>query len=352
MGVGGAIAGPSTSTTSPHPSVNPTTSTPSPAAEDLADADDPTLNSAAAAKLAAPAPAGTADTDAVLAGAEGQSALVAVAALTVTDPATASGYDRDLFGYRAVDLDKNGCDTRNDILARDLTATTAKAGTNDCVVTTGTLTDPYSGTTIAFHRGSDTSADVQIDHVVSLQNAWLSGASTWDTTRRQQLGNDPLNLLAVSGPLSAQKSDKDAASWLPPNTGYRCQYVARQVAVKYTYSLTITTAERAAIVAVLSTCPTQPLPAGSALPPAVVHTTPTPVAAAPAPAEPAPAAPAPADPAPAAEEPAPAPADAGLDPRFDTCKKAKAAGYGPYVKGIDPEYDWYRDADHDGTDCE
>jgi hypothetical protein len=344
LGAGGAAAGPSSTPTAAHPSSasSTPTPTPTPTPEDLADPDNPSINTVAAGRLAAPAPAGTVDTAAVLASAEGQTALVAAAALMVADPGATTGYARDLFGYRAVDLDKNGCDTRNDVLRRDLGAITLKPGTNGCVVTAGSLSDPYSGSTVAFQRGSSTSADVQIDHVVSLQNAWVSGAAAWSTAQRQQLGNDPMNLLAVSGPLNAQKGDADAAGWLPPNTGFRCAYAARQVAVKYTYGLTVTAAERAALVAVLSTCPDQELPAGSALPPAVSHPTPTAVAPPPPPAPPAPV----------VEQPAPAPAEAGLDPRFRTCKEAKAAGYGHYVEGVDPEYDWYRDADHDGIDCE
>ncbi|BDO40967.1 HNH endonuclease family protein [Cellulomonas sp. NTE-D12] len=210
--------------------------------------------------------AAAADSSAALPAGRGQDALAALAALRVHDSPSTSGYQRDLFGYRAVDLDRNGCDTRNDILRRDLHDVMVKPGTHDCVVLSGTLADPYSGTTIAFTRGTSTSNDVQIDHVVALADAWASGAAAWDPTTRFRLGNDPLNLLAVSGPLNTQKSDGNAAQWLPPNAAYRCAYVARQVGVKYTYGLTVTTAERTAMAGVLAGCPHQPLPAGSTLP--------------------------------------------------------------------------------------
>ncbi|WP_291761374.1 HNH endonuclease family protein [Cellulomonas sp. 73-145] len=213
-----------------------------------------------------PSTARAADSSTALPAGRGRGALVALAALRVNDSPTRAGYQRDLFGYRAVDLDRNGCDTRNDILRRDLHDVVLKPGTNDCVVLSGTLTDPYSGTTIAFTRGTNTSNDVQIDHVVALADAWASGASAWDQTTRYRLGNDPLNLLAVSGPLNTQKSDGDAAQWLPPNVAYRCTYVARQVGVKYTYGLTVTTAERRSMAGVLAGCPDQPLPPGSTLP--------------------------------------------------------------------------------------
>ena len=190
-------------------------------------------------------------------------ALAAVVALDVKGRAPKTGYDRDEFGPAWADVDHNGCDTRNDILARDLTDETFKAGTHDCVVLTGTLADPYSGATIAFQRGQDTSSAVQIDHVVALSDAWQKGAQQWDDPTRQAFANDPLNLLAADGPLNSQKGAGDTATWLPPNGAFRCVYVARQVAVKLTYDLWVTQAERDAMLTVLSTCPQEPLPAGT-----------------------------------------------------------------------------------------
>ncbi|MPV36919.1 DUF1524 domain-containing protein [Georgenia subflava] len=262
--------------------------------------------------------------------------MAAVADLEVKGRAPKTGYDRDLFAYREYDQDRNGCDIRNDILRRDLADLVTGVGTNGCVVETGTLDDPYSGTPIAFTRGSSTSGQVQIDHVVALSDAWQKGAQSWDVTTMREFGNDPLNLLAADGPLNAQKGDGDAATWLPPNKVFRCGYVARQVAVKREYDLWLTEAERDAMVRVLGDCPAQELPSRET-----------------APLMPELAAPSPAAPAPAVEAPAPAADAAGAqDPRFDSCKDAKAAGYGPYVSGVDPEYGWYRDGDSDGTVCE
>jgi len=255
--------------------------TASAAADDLADPDDESLAADDAAALPAPDAAPVGDTAAVLAQAQGQTALVALGLLAVKGRAPKTGYDRDLFAYREVDLDGNGCDARNDILRRDLTGVTLKPGTQDCVVLTGTLADPYSGTSIPFTRGSATSGDVQIDHVVALSDAWQKGAQQLDASARQRLGNDPLNLLAVSGPLNSQKGDGDAATWLPPHKAYRCAYVARQVAVKFTYGLWVTAAERDAIAGILSSCPGEPLPAGSALPPAQAAPAPAPAPTAP-----------------------------------------------------------------------
>ncbi len=127
---------------------------------------------------------------------------------------------------------------------------------------TGSLADPYSGKTIKFQRGQDTSSAVQIDHVVALSDAWQKGAQQMSEQQWRQFANDPLNLLAVDGPLNMQKGDGDAATWLPPVRGYRCEYVARQVAVKATYELWMTQAEKNAIATILSSCPNQPLPAG------------------------------------------------------------------------------------------
>jgi hypothetical protein len=172
-----------------------------------------------------------------------------------------TGYERIRFGQAWTDDNNaasghNGCDTRNDILRRDLMDVTLKPGTHGCVVLSGTLNDPYLGTAVAFTRGQQTSADVQIDHVVALSDAWQTGAQSWDPEKRTDFANDPLNLLAVDGPSNQQNSDSDAASWLPKNMAYRCSYVARQVAVKTRYRLWMTPAEHDAIARVLATCPT------------------------------------------------------------------------------------------------
>ncbi len=203
-----------------------------------------------------------ADAGSAVGSASPTTALAALAAVHVQGRAPRTGYDRALFGSGWVDTDRNGCDTRNDVLARDLTGETFKPGTRDCVVLTGTLADPYSGRTIAFQRGQGTSEAVQIDHVVALSDSWQKGAQSWDGARRAAFANDPLNLLAVDGPLNMAKGDGDAATWLPPNRGYRCAYVARQVAVKVSYGLWMTQAEWNASATVLSSCPDEPLPGG------------------------------------------------------------------------------------------
>ena len=172
------------------------------------------------------------------------------------DEATAvPDYHRQAFGQRWADTDHNGCDTRNDILARDLARPTFKPGTRDCVVLTGTLAEPYTGATIEFQRGDKTSALVQIDHVVALADAWRSGAWKWDAQRRQAFANDPDNLLAVDGAANEDKSASSADQWLPPNVAFRCDYVKRQIAIKYAYGLSVTQAEQDAMAAQLTACP-------------------------------------------------------------------------------------------------
>ena len=123
-----------------------------------------------------------------------------------------TGYARDLFGSPWSDVDRNGCDTRNDVLARDLLVLSS----DRCVIFEGVLIDPYSGERIEFSRGRSTSLAVQIDHVVSLSNAWQTGAFRWGSEKLRRFANDPLNLLAVKGSLNSQKGDGDAATWLPP----------------------------------------------------------------------------------------------------------------------------------------
>ena len=178
--------------------------------------------------------------------------------LSVKGRAPKTGYSRAQFGPPWEDVDNNGCDTRNDILRRDLTRITLKS--DGCTVLSGVLDDPYSGTSINFVRGVGTSSAVQIDHVVALSDSWQKGSFSWTVSKRMQLANDPLELLAVDGPLNGQKSDSDAASWLPPNKSYRCAYVSRQIAVKSKYGLWVTQAEKDAMRSVLKSCPTQLIP--------------------------------------------------------------------------------------------
>lgn len=174
--------------------------------------------------------------------------------LEVKGRAAKTGYTREEFGQAWADVDRNGCDTRNDILRRDLRDLVVKPGTYGCVALSGTLPDPYSGTDVAFLRGE---GQVDIDHVVPLADAWQKGAQQWDLTKRTAFANDPLNLLAVSSTLNSQKSDGDAATWLPPDRTYWCTYVTRQAAVKHSYGLWVTRAEQDAMLRVLSGCPGQ-----------------------------------------------------------------------------------------------
>lgn len=185
----------------------------------------------------------------------------AVADLPVKGRAPKTGYTRSEFGQAwsddvSVELGHNGCDTRNDILRRDLTSVSIKPRSNGCAVLTGTLHDPYSGATINFRRGPATSSSVQIDHVVSLSNAWQTGAQSWSPEKRRNFANDPRNLLAVSGVTNQSKGDGDTATWLPPNKVYRCSYVTRQVTVKRVYGLWVTAAEQRAMQRILATCRT------------------------------------------------------------------------------------------------
>lgn len=177
--------------------------------------------------------------------------------LPVKGRAAKTDYARTQFGSGWTS--RQGCDTRNVILARDLVDV---ASNELCQVISGTLHDPYTGESIAFMRGAATSARVQIDHVVALSNAWQTGAQALPLERRVELANDPLELLAVDGPANQQKSDGDAATWLPSHKPFRCQYVARQIAVKAKYELWVTPSEKDAMVRVLELCPGFLLPLG------------------------------------------------------------------------------------------
>ena len=255
---------------------------------------------------------------------EASEALRTLNTLPVKGRAPKTGYSRAQFGDAWSDIDHNGCDTRNDILNRDLTAKQHK-NSRGCVVISGILNDPYTGKVINFMRGKDTSEQVQIDHVVALSDAWQSGAQEISAQERLQLANDPENLLAVDGPANQQKSDSDAATWLPANASFRCSYVARQIRVKAKYHLWVKPAEKEAMINVLTPC------AGAA--------------EAPAP-KPVPDAPAPVPQADSPQEQNPAPALT-----FQTCDDARAAGYRNMHRGA-PGYSEHLDRDGDGIACE
>lgn len=162
---------------------------------------------------------------------------------------SSSNYSREAFGSAWKDVDRNGCDTRNDILARDFTTVIFKVGTNDCKVVGGTWTDPYSNEAYTF---TEPPSGAQIDHVVALKNAWEMGADLWTDELRTEFANDPLNLVVTIGSLNAQKSDSNAASWLPPFKPGRCDFIARQVAVKIKWELFVTSSEKEVMRTILS----------------------------------------------------------------------------------------------------
>lgn len=233
-------------------------------------------------------------------------------------------YDRAQFGVTWKDVDRNGCDTRTDVLRRDLVE---RVMSSRCGVMSGVLyPDPYTNRPLTYVRGRSV---VDIDHVVALGNAWATGAQQLDFAVREQFANDPLNLLAVSASANRQKGDGDAATWLPSNKGYRCQYVARQVAVKSKYDLWVTRAEKEAIRRILSSCPDQRVPTDGTFA-------------------------------------APPPSTTGFRPpaessstarvvRYANCTEARAAGVTPIRRSSNPDLyaaNAHMDRDKDGVACE
>lgn len=233
------------------------------------------------------------------------------------------GYDRDLFALWT-DADGDGCDTRREVLlAEARVLPTILAG---CRLVGGRWWSAYDSLFV-----TDATA-LDIDHFVPLSEAWRSGAWRWSAATREAFANDlgyPLSLIAVTATTNRSKSDQDPAAWQPPFAGYRCTYVATWIAVKWRWRLSVDPLERAALRVGLTGCGTSgrvPRPARATVafgaPPAGGASTAT------------------------------ASGGAGLDPRLPYCTDAIAAGLGPYTKGVDPEYAWYRDGDGDGVVCE
>ncbi|MFE6508062.1 HNH endonuclease family protein [Nocardioides sp. NPDC057764] len=182
----------------------------------------------------------------------------------IPDRPTVPGYDRECgtghacsFGQTwsdDVDVEggRNGCDTRNDILARDLDNTQTRPGTNGCVIISGTLDDPFTGESIDFTK--EKAYEVGVDHLYPLARAWDLGAAEWSPQQRQNFANDPRNLAAVSGAANSSKGDSGPGEWLPINSTHRCTYVADYLSIAIAYSLPVTAADHDAAAALEDHC--------------------------------------------------------------------------------------------------
>ncbi len=239
-------------------------------------------------------------------------------------PSSHTGYNRDLFNVWS-DANGDGCDTRAEVLK--LESASAVSAHGSCTIDTGSWYSAYDGTWFT------NAGDIDIDHFVPLKEAWVSGAWAWTGTTRAAFGNDlgyAASLLAVSASSNRSKSDQDPARWLPPNSEFYCDYVATWVGVKWRWNLTVDSLERDTVTRILSSCSTLTVAVPER---ATVTINPNAVDGAP-------------------------PVGGGgsgdgvVDPDFGTCTIAKANGYGPYIRGVDPEYEFYRDADKDGSVCE
>lgn len=269
--------------------------------------------------------------------------------LPVKDSASAVPFSRDEFGQEwsddvAVESGHNGCDTRDDILRRDLTKVTLTPGSKGCAVSSGTLNDLYTGRTAALSRLGSINSGAHIDHVVSLPGAWQTGAQNLSAEQRRNLANDPRNLQAVEASTATAKNDGDAAAWLVPDVAYRCTYVSRQIDVKAAYSLWVTQGEKAAMTRVLTSCGAAPLPAATSTPSETRTPSPT------TPNDAVPDASREYVPAPAPIYAPPAP-DGGGAVSYGSCAEARAAGAAPIYAG-QPGYSTKLDRDRDGIACD
>ena len=180
----------------------------------------------------------------------------------VSDRMRGNDYRRSAFGQAwddqtAAPGGRNGCDTRNDILRRDLVDTTTVATTR-CpqAVGTGTLRDPYTNATVSFVRGNRVGASVQIDHIVPLAYAWDMGARDWTDAMRSRFANDPANLIAVAGQVNQDKGDQPPGAWMPPNDAFWCQYAVQFIEVLRGYRLAVDEGSAQRLRRAATSCPT------------------------------------------------------------------------------------------------
>jgi hypothetical protein len=186
-------------------------------------------------------------------------AAAALVDLTVAEKTSLDGYERGcgegegcVFGPAWSDVDRNGCDQRNDVLRRDLTEVQVREGTQGCVVVAGVLDDPYTGAAVQFAKAD--AAQVPIDHVVPLAAAWVQGAAAWTDDEREQFANDLGNLMATTRAENSAKGDSTADEWVPPDPTYGCSYATIVITVKDRYALAVSPDEAAMLDSLLATC--------------------------------------------------------------------------------------------------
>jgi len=245
-----------------------------------------------------------------------------------------SGYNRDYFKLW-VDADRDGCNTRKEVLLAE--ATKHPSENSNCTLTGGRWKSAYDNITFTSSRSID------IDHMVPLSEAWQSGAYRWDADTRERYANDlgyPRSLIAVSATTNRAKGDKDPYLWMPPNHGYWCQYVGDWIAIKYRWGLTVDPVEKRDLKAKVGTCGARTRTIKPAL--AIRHFSSNSGASGSGSGTSGSA----------ANSGGHSGSNSKTDPRYSSCAKAKAAGFGPYYRGRDTEYAWYRDGDSDGIACE
>jgi len=238
-----------------------------------------------------------------------------------------SGYSRDYF-HHWIDADHDGCDTRKEVLLAEARTSPSRYGS--CSLSGGSWWSAYDGVT------TTDSSTFDIDHFVPLSEAWGSGAWRWSYSTREAFANDlgfSSSLIAVSASSNRSKSDRDPAEWLPPNTNYWCTYATTWIAVKYRWSLSIDRAEKLKLHSLVVNCGNPRVTLPPRAPIVNDQSDPSGTTG-------------------GSTSGGTGSGSGGLDPHFTYCYEAKSHGYGPYQRGIDPEYDWYRDGDNDGTVCE
>lgn len=148
---------------------------------------------------------------------------------------------------------RDGCDTRNNVLARQLTEVDYRPGTHGCVVQSGRLADPYTGARIVFRR--ENARQIPVDHIYPLAAAWDLGAAAWPPQQRIEFANDiDYNLQATEHSANTAKSDSTPAEWLPPARAGHCYYAGRYLTVALRYRLPITAADHAVLRDIAATC--------------------------------------------------------------------------------------------------
>ncbi len=146
-------------------------------------------------------------------------------------------YDRTFFGHGWT---KDGCKTTRVEVLIEESSTGVVFDSTGCNVILGLWYDKYNDTIIYKANLLD------VDHMVPLKDAWISGAWKWNKEKRVEYANymeDKNHLIAVLYRANRSKGSKAPHLWMPKNKKIWTQYCNTWCDIKIKWNLTVSKEE-------------------------------------------------------------------------------------------------------------